>query len=74
MLTGSAVVSTTGRSLDRQIAMLRAAGIEMIYREKASGKSVGGRPQLEKAIDALGTDDVLVVAECDHRPHFLRRL
>lgn len=39
-----------GQNLDGQIAALRAAGVEMIYREKASGKSVGGRPQPEKAI------------------------
>jgi len=36
-----------------------------IFREKASGKDVKGRPQLEKAIDELGTGDVLVVAEWD---------
>ena len=32
---------------------------------KASAKAIKGRPQLEKAIDALGTGDVLVVAEWD---------
>lgn len=63
MEIGYARVSTKGQNLDRQIAVLRAAGVEKIYREKASGKAVRGRPQLEKAIDALGTDDVLVVAE-----------
>jgi DNA invertase Pin-like site-specific DNA recombinase len=36
-----------------------------VYREKASGKATKGRPQLEKVIDALGTGDVLVVAEWD---------
>jgi hypothetical protein len=30
-----------------------------------TAKSLKGRPQLEKAIDALGTGDVLVVAEWD---------
>ena len=65
MLIGYARVSTTGQNLDRQIAALRTAGVETIYREKASGKAVGGRPQLEKAIDALGIDHVLVVAEWD---------
>ena len=30
-----------------------------------SGKSLKGRPQLAKAVDALGTGDVLVVAEWD---------
>jgi DNA invertase Pin-like site-specific DNA recombinase len=51
--------------LDRQIAALRHEGCDKIYREKASGKSLKGRPQLDKAIDALGMDDVLVVAEWD---------
>ena len=58
-------VSTSTQNLDRQIAALRAAECEVIFREKASGKDTKGRPQLEKAIDALGTGDVLVVAEWD---------
>ena len=65
MLIGYARVSTKDQSLDRQIAALRNVGVEVIYREKASGQSVRNRPQLEKAIDALGTDDILVVAEWD---------
>ncbi len=65
MLIGYARVSSTDQNLDRQIAALRNEGVEKIYREKASGKSLKGRPQLEKAIDALGTDDVLVIAEWD---------
>jgi Resolvase, N terminal domain len=35
------------------------------FREKASGKGTKGRPELDKAIDALGTGDILVVAEWD---------
>jgi DNA invertase Pin-like site-specific DNA recombinase len=62
---GYARVSSTGQSLDRQIAALRAEGVDVIYREKASGKSTKNRPELEKAIDALGTGDVLVLAEWD---------
>lgn len=65
MLIGYARVSTKGQNLDRQIAALRAAGCDDIYRDKASGKAIRGRPQLERAIDALGTGDVLVVAEWD---------
>lgn len=65
MLIGYARVSTKGQNLDRQIASLRAAGVGKIFRDRASGKSVKGRPQLEKAIDALGTNDILVVAEWD---------
>jgi DNA invertase Pin-like site-specific DNA recombinase len=62
---GYARVSTFTQNLDRQIAALRSEGCHQLFREKASGKDVRGRPQLEKAIDALGNRDVLVVAEWD---------
>ena len=65
MLIGYARVSTKDQNLDRQIAALRKEGCDEIFREKASGKSLTGRPQLEKAIDQLGTDDILVIAEWD---------
>ena len=65
MKIGYARVSTPAQNLDRQIAALRSAGCETIYREKQTGKAVHGRPQLEKAIDALGHDDVLIIAEWD---------
>ena len=58
---GYARVSTSSQSLDRQIGALRAERCHEAYREKASGKATN--PQEEKAIDALGTGDVLVVAE-----------
>jgi DNA invertase Pin-like site-specific DNA recombinase len=51
--------------LERQLGALRAERCDQIFAEKMSGKSLKGRPQLEKAIDALGTGDVLVVAEWD---------
>ncbi len=62
---GYARVSSQGQSLDRQIAALRAERCDVIFREKASGKAIKNRPELEKAIDELGTGDVLVVAEWD---------
>ena len=62
---GYARVSSTSQSLDRQIAALRAERVDVIFREKASGKAIKDRPGLEKAIDELGTGDVLVVAEWD---------
>lgn len=65
MKIGYARVSTVGQNLDRQIAALRDEGCDNIYREKASGKSVKGRPELERAVDALGSKDVLIVAEWD---------
>ncbi|MEL7547456.1 MAG: recombinase family protein [Pseudomonadota bacterium] len=65
MLIGYARVSTQTQNLDRQIGALNAAGVDRIFGEKATAKTVKGRPQLEKAIDALGTGDVLVIAEWD---------
>ena len=65
MKIGYARVSDPSQNLDRQIAVLRAEGCDKIYREKASARSIRGRPELEKAIDSLGTDFVLVVAEWD---------
>ena len=64
MQIGYARVSTQAQSLDRQIGALNAVGVDRIFREKATGKTVKGRPQLEKAIDALGPDDVFVIGVC----------
>lgn len=65
MKIGYARVSTRSQNLDRQIGALNAEGVERIFREKATAKTIKGRPQLEKAIDALGTGDVFVIAEWD---------
>ncbi len=65
MQIGYARVSTQTQSLDRQIGALNAAGADRIFSEKATASTVKGRPQLEKAIDALGNGDVLVIAEWD---------
>ena len=62
---GYARVSSQSQSLDRQIAELRAERCDEIFREKASGKAIKNRPQLERAIDELGTGDTLVLAEWD---------
>ncbi|WP_458793039.1 recombinase family protein [Yoonia sp. MH D7] len=65
MQIGYARVSTQAQSLDRQIGALRGDGVDRIFREKASAKTVKNRPQLESAIDALGAGDVFVIAEWD---------
>jgi DNA invertase Pin-like site-specific DNA recombinase len=57
--------ASAGQNLDRQIGALRAERCDVIFREKVSAKDIRNRPQLEKAIDELGTGDVLVVAEWD---------
>jgi DNA invertase Pin-like site-specific DNA recombinase len=62
---GYARVSSLDQNLDRQIATLRAEGCDEIFREKASGKDIKNRPALEKAIDALPSKGVLVLAEWD---------
>jgi DNA invertase Pin-like site-specific DNA recombinase len=65
MLIGYARVSATHQNLDRQLAMLKAEGCKRVFREKQSGREGMKRPELEKAIEALGPGDVLVLAEWD---------
>src|SRR5262249_29260488 len=65
MRIGYARVSSQHQNLDRQIGALRAERVDKLFTEKASVKSTKDRPQLEKAIDLLGTGDTWVVAEWD---------
>ena len=65
MLIGYARVSATHQNLDRQLALLKAEGCTRVFREKLSGREGMKRPQLERAIEALGKGDVLVLAEWD---------
>jgi DNA invertase Pin-like site-specific DNA recombinase len=65
MRIGYARVSAQHQNLDRQLATLRAAGCRRIFKEKQSGREGAKRPQLERAISALGAGDVLVLAEWD---------
>ena len=62
---GYARVSSVGQNLDRQLGALVAEGCDRIFQEKASGRSTKNRPELEKAISALGTGDIFVLAEWD---------
>ena len=63
MLIGYARVTTQGQSIDHQVAALRSAGCDKIFCDQALGKAIRDRPQLKKAFDALGVNDVLVFAE-----------
>lgn len=65
MRIGYARVSATHQNLDRQLAMLKAAGCKRVFKEKKSGREGLSRPELEKAIQALGSGDVLILAEWD---------
>jgi hypothetical protein len=67
-IIGYARVSTDGQSLQSQTEALHLAGCGRIYSEKLSG-AYADRPQLAKAIAALGEGDCLVVCKLDIEAH-----
>lgn len=62
---GYARVSTEAQDLTRQQKALNRAGCDPVFADKASGKSMVGRPALAKAIAELDEGDELVIAEWD---------
>jgi DNA invertase Pin-like site-specific DNA recombinase len=72
-IVGYCRVSTDGQTLDAQIAELKAAGATRMFAEKQSGAR-SDRPQLRKAIDALGEGDVLIVTRLDRLARSTRDL
>jgi DNA invertase Pin-like site-specific DNA recombinase len=68
MLIGYARVSTDGQSLDAQVAALKGAGAEKIYKEKVSGAAVGRRA-LAPSLAALKPGDTLLVTRLDRLAH-----
>ena len=72
-LIAYARVSTEGQTLEAQVRQLKAAGAEKIFKEKVSGARAD-RPQLKKAIAALGPDDVLLVTRLDRLARSTRDL
>jgi DNA invertase Pin-like site-specific DNA recombinase len=70
MIYGYARVSTDAQDLTSQLAQLRAAGCEKIFREKIIG-AIADRPQLKKLTAGLTHGDVVVipaVGPCRCRP------
>ncbi|MCJ2189025.1 recombinase family protein [Novosphingobium beihaiensis] len=65
MLVGYARVSTTHQSLDVQMAQLFAHGVEKIFQEQMSGKSVSNRPELKAALDFCREGDTFMVTRLD---------
>jgi DNA invertase Pin-like site-specific DNA recombinase len=57
---GYARVSTDGQTLDAQIAQLKAAGAEKIFREKMSGARAD-RPELARLVRTRISVDVVLV-------------
>lgn len=64
MKIGYARVSTSDQNLDIQIAALKTAGCGRIYQEKISGAK-RNRPELQRLLDQLRPDDIVVVWKLD---------
>src|SRR5271154_4616229 len=64
MQIGYARVSTDDQDTAVQVAALKSAGCERIYKEKASGGR-WDRPELHRLLDQLRKGDVLIVARLD---------
>jgi DNA invertase Pin-like site-specific DNA recombinase len=73
MILGYARVSTDGQSVTAQVAALRTAGADRVFREVASGAKTD-RAQLRKAIAALDGGDVLMVTRLDRLARSTRDL
>ncbi|MEW5208032.1 recombinase family protein [Bacillus cereus] len=59
---GYARVSTQEQNLARQLKQLKEYGCEYIFEEKTSGATTD-RPELQRMMESLQTDDVIVVSD-----------
>jgi len=66
-------ISTNDQEATAQIAALKSAGCERIYREKASGGR-WDRPELHRLLDQLRKGDVLIVWKLDRLSRSLRNV
>src|ERR1700680_4444125 len=64
MIYGYARVSTGVQDLSSQLAQLKAAGCEKVFREKITG-TPADRPQLRKMMAALAHGDVVITPAVD---------
>lgn len=73
MILGYARVSTEDQNLNSQTDALTAAGAERIFSDKISG-SFRKRPELDRLLDQLRPEDVVVVTKYDRLARSLRDL
>lgn len=73
MLIGYARVSSNEQDTSAQVAALKSAGCELIFREKASGGR-WDRPELHKLLGQIRKGDVLVAWKLDRLSRSLRDL
>jgi DNA invertase Pin-like site-specific DNA recombinase len=64
VIYGYARVSTDAQDLSSQLAQLKAAGCERVFREKITG-ATADRPQLKKLMAALAHGDVVIIPAVD---------
>ncbi len=70
---GYARVSTDGQTLDAQIAQLKAAGAEKIFRERVSG-AWANRPEIARLMCGLAAGDLVLVTRLDRLARSTRDL
>src|ERR1035438_8297989 len=73
MIYGYARVSTDGQSVAAQVATLKDAGAEKVFKEVASGAKTN-RAQLQRLLNALDEGDVLLVTRLDRLARSTRDL
>lgn len=64
MKYGCTRVSTTDQKLANQIELLKLAGAEKVFQEKFTGTTTA-RPEFQKLLQVLKTDDTLIVTKLD---------
>jgi len=73
-MVGYARVSSDSQDYETQVSALKAAGCARVFAEKYTGTTVKGRVELQRAIEACGPGDVLVIVRLDRMARSLRDL